>query len=75
MTARAVEVVMMRDKWLGELIADFPTDVDGVNDVELVKGFEDTIDAGAVSVWATLGDFGDGQWHVDGFECRKDFAA
>ena len=75
MTARAVEVVMMRDKWLGELIADFPADVDGVNDVELVKGFEDAIDAGAVSVRATLGDFGDGQWYVDGFECCKDFAA
>ncbi len=75
MTARAVEMVMMRDKWLGELITDFPTDVDGVNDVELVKGLEDAIDAGAVSVRAALGDFGDGQWHVDGFECCKDFAA
>ena len=66
---------MMRDKWLGELIADFTTDVDGVNDVELVKVFENAIDAGAVSVRTALGDFGDGQWHVDGFECRKNFAA
>ena len=75
MTARAVEVMMMRDERFGELITDFPTDVDGVNDVELVKGFEDAIDAGAVSARAALGDFGDGQWHVDGFKCRKDFAA
>ena len=66
---------MMLDKWLGELITDFPADVDGVNDVELVKGFEDAIDAGAVSARAALGNFGDGQWYVDGFECRKDFAA
>ena len=75
MTACAVEVVVMRDKWLGELITDFPADVDGVDDVELVKGFEDAVNAGAVSVRAALGNFGDGQWHVDGFECRKDFAA
>ena len=75
MTACAVEVVMMRDKWLGELITDFPTDVDGVNDVKLVKGLEDAVNAGAVSVRAALGDFGDSQWHIDGFECRKDFAA
>jgi len=75
MTAGAVEVVVMRDEWLGELITDFPADVDGVDDVELVKGFEDAIDAGAIGVRAALGDFGDGQWHVDGFECRKDFAA
>ena len=56
MTARTVEVVVMRDKWLGELIADFPTDMDGVNDVELVKGFENAIDAGAVSVrrWSVV---------------------
>ena len=65
----------MRDEWLGELITDFPADVDGVNDVERVKGFENAIDAGAVSARATLGDLGNGQWHVDGFECRKDFAA
>ena len=75
MTARTVKVVVMLNEWLGKLITDFPTDVDGVNDVELVKGFENAIDAGAVSIRATLGDFGDGQWHVDGFECRKDFAA
>ena len=60
MTVCAVEVVVMRDKWLGELITDFPTDMDGVNDVELVKGFEDAIDAGAVSVRTALGDFSDG---------------
>ena len=75
MTACAVEVMVMLDKWLGELITDFPTDVDSVNDVELVKGFEDAVNTGAVSVRAALGNFGDGQWHVDGFECRKDFAA
>ena len=75
MTAGAVEVVMMLDKWLGELITDFPTDMDGVNDVEIVKDFEDAIDAGAVSVRAALGDFGDGERHIDGFKCRKDFAA
>ena len=75
MTACAVEVVMMFDEWLGELITDFPADVDGVNDVKLVKGLEDAVNAGAVSVRAALGDFGDGQWHIDGFECRKDFAA
>ena len=65
----------MRDEWLGKLITDFPADVDGVNDVELVKGLEDAIDAGAVSVRAALGDFGDGQWYVDRFEYCKDFAA
>ena len=75
MTACAVEVVVMRDEWLGELITDFPADVDGVDDVELVKGFEDAIDAGAIGVRAALGDFGDGQRHIDGFKCRKDFAA
>ena len=75
MTACAVEVVMMFDEWLGELITDFPADVDGVNDVKLVKGLEDAVNAGAVSVRTALGDFSDGQWHVDGFECHKDFAA
>lgn len=66
---------MMCDEGLGELITNFPADVDNVDDVELVEGFEDAVNAGAVSVRAALGDFGDGQWHVDGFECRKDFAA
>lgn len=70
--ALADKMMMVRQKWLGQLIVRLPANANSGDDTQSLKGVDDAVDAGTVDVRTPLRDITCGQRDISVLQRAKD---